>query len=400
MKDITVDLCRTFRPVGQGLFCSEQFRIEGEPNPINVVYDCGCFAPSADVKNRYYFQKTLQEQIVDAFPRNTSIQCVFISHLHYDHISGLRELLKHNVKYLFLPQLSPALILESVLHSKFNASDEECDDTISLMQLLSENSERIRETQIIQISPNNLENNEPLTEVDILSGSLKTNHIHDCRIMIGNYWEYIPFNYYLSDAKSKKILEELQAKSSFTHCFSNGKINFQALASALKDQGAINQCKRIYKSIFPSENEYSMPVYSGPIDYLFWRKYWCEGDRNYCICHRNCHQYWRCCGCLYTGDYCAADAAQYRAMEQFYTHAGVWRKFLTIQVPHHGSWLNHNSDLYKFAVNAIISVGRRNQYHHPAYEVIRDLKEDIGLRCYVMTEIDEKYEEKFQIVVY
>lgn len=401
MEDITLNLCRTFHPVGQGLFCSERLYIDGQAEPINVVYDCGCFTPSADVKNRYHFQKTLQEQITETFPENTSIQGVFISHLHYDHISGLRELLKRNVKYLFLPQLSPALILESVLHGKFNASDEEFDETISLIQMLSENSERIEETRIIQISPNNLENNEALTEVDILNDSLKTNHIHDYRIMIGNYWEYIPFNYYLSDAKSKQLLEELQSESSFAHCFSNGEIDFRALAIALKDQDIINQCKSIYKRIFDSENEYSMPVYSGPADHLFWLRYWCEDDRDYCMCHGYCHWHRRCCcGCLYTGDYPAADTTLYRAMEQFYTHARVWGRFSTIQVPHHGSWRNHNSDLYRFARNAIISAGRRNPYHHPAYEVIRDLNEDIGLRCYVMTEIDEKYEEKFHIVEY
>ncbi|HCS86973.1 MAG TPA: hypothetical protein DIW30_00595 [Bacteroidales bacterium] len=350
MADIKLNLCRTFHPVGQGLFCSERLNIEGQPNPINVVYDCGCFEPSREVRKQYYLQKTLSDKISDAFLDNAPIYCVFISHLHYDHISGLRELLKHSVKYLFLPQLSPALMLESVLYSRCYASVDGFNETLSLMQSLSENSEHIGDARIIQVIPNrNIDSEAETTAVDLLRVAAHANdslghEICNYRIRIGKYWEYVPFNY-ASSPQHEQLVERLQSVKELSHCFANGEVNFNALASAFANQNIVNMCKEIYKSVFSSENEYSMPVYSGPVSLK--KIKCCCNDHRYCRWCDDCYRrHCYCYGaCLYTGDFPASNPTLYGMMKNFYTRLGAWKRISLVQVPHHGSYYSHNADL-------------------------------------------------------
>lgn len=401
MVDLKMNLRRIFYPVGQGLFCSEEFNVEGETNPVNVVYDCGCFEPSREVRIDYSMRRTLSDYIEEAFPNKAMIHAVFISHLHYDHISGLNMLLRHrNVKYVFLPQLSPALLLESALYSKFYASDVEFQETVSLMQSLSENNERIRETRVVQILPISSEddNNTEYSEIDILSNnSYSGSNLKKCRIRLGCFWEYIPFNYYANSTKAEQLLEALQSIDELKGCFIGNRVNFISLASALQDKSVLAKCKKIYKQIFAHENEYSMPVYSGPVN-LINREYDCynfECDRSYWegCCYRRYQSYG---GCLYTGDFPASDSNFYNAMKQFYSMIGVWHKISVVQVPHHGSYNGHNVDLYMHLRRAVISVGIRNKYHHPDYEVIRDIKE-ISYSCpHIITEADDRYQEIIQ----
>lgn len=405
MEDIKLNLCRTFHPVGQGLFCSEQLNIEGQSKPINVVYDCGCFEPSSAVRKQYNLQKTLSDKIAGAFPDKAPIYCVFISHLHYDHISGLRELLKHPVKYLFLPQLSPALMLESVLYSRCYASEEGFNETLSLIRSLSENSEQIGETRIIQILPNrNIDSEADATSLDLLNVTAQANRalgheICNYRIRIGKYWEYVPFNY-ASSSQHKQLLDMLQSVKELSHCFANGRVDFNALAMAFTDQEIVKACKEIYKSIFSSENEYSMPVYSGPVGL---EKIECRcSDNRYRRCYDDCYRrHCHCYGaCLYTGDFPALDPMLFGAMKNFYTRLGVWKRISLVQVPHHGAYSGHNADLYMLERSAVMSVGIRNQYHHPDYEVIRNLKEKLNFYPYIMTEADTQYEEQIQYTEY
>jgi len=84
-----------FHNIGQGLFCSGRFR------NFYFVYDCG-------TKKH---QDILEERIdkyVDSLA-NKQIDALVISHLHFDHVSGLDKLLKLiKVKTVYLPYLLPA----------------------------------------------------------------------------------------------------------------------------------------------------------------------------------------------------------------------------------------------------------------------------------------------------
>lgn len=409
-----VNVRRVFYPVGQGLFCSEQFDLDGQPNPVSVVYDCGCFLPSDRLKKHYHIQKTLPDYIDEDFPnRRTPILGVFISHLHYDHICGLGKLLKQcDVRNLFLPQLTPALLLESALYSKIYASEQEFQETITILQSLSEYY--IRETGIIQIAPFDPENDREyeITEIDILN-RISSGLIRNCKIRIGPYWEYIPFNYFTYTQKAKDLLDELQKINGMNGCFVNGVIDFSKLARALADNGTFELCKKGYKEVFKSGNEYSMPVYSGPIDmkleycWLECGPYHC-GDCDHpfrrcyyndcCYC-RHCHlRHFLYCGCLYTGDFIASKPMYFDAMKDFYTRRGVWDRISIIQVPHHGSSNGHNMGLYEpHKCLAVISAGAKNRYNHPDPLVIRDLQRK-GVPTYVLTEVDDKLENRMRYI--
>ena len=90
-------MIRSFLPVGQGAFYTEQFDCG-----VNVVYDCGSSTS----------RSAIGKQIACTFEPGEKIQAVFISHLHEDHINGLPFLLSHCcVERLYLPFLTEEEIL-------------------------------------------------------------------------------------------------------------------------------------------------------------------------------------------------------------------------------------------------------------------------------------------------
>ena len=70
-------MIRTFQPVGQGTFITEQFE-QGQ----NIVFDCGSSTSKGLVR----------ELIRTNFDENEMIQAVFISSLDIEHAGGLEAL--------------------------------------------------------------------------------------------------------------------------------------------------------------------------------------------------------------------------------------------------------------------------------------------------------------------
>ena len=83
--------------IGQGFFHSGVVAIED--NVFNYVYDCGSdYAEPINAAVTSYIDN-LQQDFIDA---------LFVSHLHFDHVSGLdRLLVSVRAKRVFLPYLSP-----------------------------------------------------------------------------------------------------------------------------------------------------------------------------------------------------------------------------------------------------------------------------------------------------
>jgi glyoxylase-like metal-dependent hydrolase (beta-lactamase superfamily II) len=114
---ITVQRC--FHPVGQGVFYTEHFRVS-KKKMFNVVYDCGSETSTLQIKRI----------INNTFSKNEEIEFLFISHFHYDHISGIEYLLERcRVKYVFLPLISNdvkfLLLIENALESGRNTFVEQ-----------------------------------------------------------------------------------------------------------------------------------------------------------------------------------------------------------------------------------------------------------------------------------
>jgi len=96
-----------FHSVGQGLFYSSSSQLDNNIS-ANVIFDCG----SENIE--------LINNEIDEYGNN-DIDILIISHLHYDHISGLEHLLQtRNVNTVILPYLFPKerLLLQFLNYNK------------------------------------------------------------------------------------------------------------------------------------------------------------------------------------------------------------------------------------------------------------------------------------------
>src|ERR1700760_2514664 len=86
MKHPILQTKAEFHPVGQGCFYSGRIVLDGE-RQFNFVYDCGT---NSD-------QEFVQSEITNhpIKKNNEVLDLCVISHFHYDHVSGISELLKN-----------------------------------------------------------------------------------------------------------------------------------------------------------------------------------------------------------------------------------------------------------------------------------------------------------------
>ena len=76
---------RTFHPVGQGAFFTEQFYDETMDNALyNVVYDCG--SKSQDIRTQ------MERDIRNCFHKRKKIDVLFLSHFDEDHVNKVKYL--------------------------------------------------------------------------------------------------------------------------------------------------------------------------------------------------------------------------------------------------------------------------------------------------------------------
>ena len=357
-------LIRTFHPVGQGAFYTERFIIDesNRSKDINVVYDCGSF-------NR----EALRRAIDAEFKKGDTIHAVFISHFHYDHISGLDYLRKRcKIKNLYFPYISEELRLRNMIEClidnngdggfefKFVDSTEEINRgeyQINLHEVsVADERNYVRDGEVVEAEEGR----------SISSGKNVSRGIglHDID------WVYIPFNFRWQE-NLRALYDELQVNS------------IGDIKSMLCNDDGYKRVTNAYKKVFPSRlrNETSMTVYSG-----FLRKI-----REAIVKERCCICRWpmwcplwdyNCfikVGCLYTGDYPAHDAQYMKTLAGAYGKIFNGQYINYLQVPHHGSINGFNVALLSCgARRLIISAGNENQFGHPSMEVIETL---ISARC-------------------
>ena len=99
-----IEMIRTFHPVGQGAFYSEEFSHDGKV-VFRVVYDCGCI----NRKEAMARGQAVVEECIRNWKEHCQIDYLFISHFDYDHVSLLHVFKNANipVNRVVLPLLYP-----------------------------------------------------------------------------------------------------------------------------------------------------------------------------------------------------------------------------------------------------------------------------------------------------
>lgn len=377
-------LKRKIFPVGQGAFYCESFET-GE----NIVYDCGN-ANQIEI---------LKDCIDKEFCKNKTIEAIFISHLHYDHISGLEYLLTNcDVKYIYIPFLTPeglALIKLYYKYKKYknNFVQNFLDNPKNAIDNLYTNKITFKDKEkpkIIFIREKEEKNNngylddinswnERMCDKLIESGTNVANDLLDKK----NFWLYIPFNicnnFYLT-----------KIKKAFAGAFGSNWHNNILKSANWKASHKKNKSKivNIFNKVLSRKdfNIYSLTLLSVPYGIcgilqapcnLFLKSKYSTGLYRSCCfdgfcdvnCNYNCIKYdiaYKPPGCLYTGDYdCSSNWSLLHCAYKEY-----WDRIGCFQIPHHGSIYSFNDKIIKMNSFFFLSAGKKNKYNHPNSNVI------------------------------
>lgn len=370
---------RTFHPVGQGAFYSEEIHLSNG-GIFRMVYDCGSVSLSqSDLKNR----------IKSDLAGDITIDILFISHFDKDHTNGVCNL---EPKTIVIPFLSKNQILLLKLYNKIFG------ETYNV--LLAEDPARIfPNTRIIRVLPEDPEPN--LSEVDINNGftidinngfdrsqrnnitikSLSPIKLTDRKSIINDnpFWVYIPFNpnwdKYASDFQTA-IKKEGLDWNDLTDLSNDDYLKkyFSAL-------------KKIYNQLKP-KNEHSLVVYSNATTNKCITYHWFNNAVPLYFRHFYFHEYDTPSGCIYFGD----ATIETKWINSFYRHLkkiNHLHKVGTLQVPHHGSYLSNGQDImpprcfFRQPVVCIISVGEVNHFGHPSAYVVQELQSRGGIAVMV-----------------
>lgn len=290
-----------FHGVGQGLFYTGSIA----NGNFNFVYDCGSMGVGK-------IESEVKEYL-SGFEKE--IDFIVISHLHKDHINGLKTLLKERrVKKIYLPYFNASKYRDAfVCYLIVNKIEPSSIEFRILTRLYN------CETNLIENNHNN--------EIDEYLYDLKVEQIDKYDEVIGyNFgWVFNLFNSKISDFEldliQMKIKKLLDGKS---------------LEEYIRDiDGDYTELKKIYKNL----NQSSLLL-------LHWKR---NEPFN---------------KTLLTGDVKFDDE-----LNEIIKEAVDKTNNLYLQIPHHGAyneWDSINENIIHVSTKEIISFGLTNQYHHPS----------------------------------
>lgn len=369
-----MELTRIIHPVGQGGFYTET--LKNRDGEYNVVYDCG--------GNSQTFMKDYVKRFIhDAYKPKRGIDAVFISHLHADHVNGLKYLLENIYpKYLILPQLEDDMLLEVIFNNTLSDRRNEKEVNGLITDLYGRDGGYYFESRIIKVNPADGDasvdmegdnNSIDLSKEDFSKSTINSgSKIHfDTDIP----WLYIPYNPPVKSSKAESFYEFIKMKLKISSDFGWAELPNIVMKTSTK------KLREIYAQYFGSDhNAYSMTLFSGTTRPFLYFVY-CKGYCDEMLCH-GCRKrrrfYYRNLNsspnCLYTGDFDTQN--HFLNLKSFYTP--FWKTISSIQVPHHGSRNNFDPQMYEYANRGFISVGERNRYYHPNVDTLQGIQ---GMCC-------------------
>lgn len=364
---------RTFHPVGQGAFFTEQFYSDDvEKLLYNVVYDCG--SKSEGIKRQ------MERSIRNVFHGKKKIDVLFLSHFDDDHINFVKTLNdkgRLSGTRIFIPMLAA----EEWLGIEPYVSNYH--------YILSLNDSTQGRTRVIKVSFFDDEVGEwrrPIVVDDIEGDTIPSGSLLQLNLPVQDVvWYYAPFN-----VQFNELIEEFREK------LRNEGLDYRRLTDKDYLLGKIRKLKQIYRSLGkkPSGgtaiNLNSLLVMSYPNDAVqcrfvgAWRMIGCHCNywNDY---HDNCYSG----SCLYTGDTSANETFVWQRIEMIIDRClGIDSMLGLLQIPHHGSKNSYDDKLltsprffagftnydpyYRQRIFDDNLAMKLSLYHHPLVHVTRD----------------------------
>ena len=321
---------RTFHPVGQGAFFTEQFYSDDATTLLyNVVYDCGSM--SKGIKTQ------MERSIRNVFHDKKKIDVLFLSHFDDDHINFVKTL--KDKGYLSGTRIFiPMLAAEEWLGIEPYVSNYH--------YILSLNDSTQGRTRVIKVRFFDEEVGEwqrPIVIDDIEGDTISSGSLLQPNLPVQDVvWYYAPFNVQFN-ALIAKFRGELE----------NEDLDYESLTDKDYVLGNIGILKEIYGKLgknpsggtainlnsllvmsYPKDAEKCCFVDSMRMSSYYW-KHW--------MYHRN----WSYPGsCLYTGDTSANETFVWQRIEKIIDQClGIDSKLGLLQIPHHGSKNSYDNKL-------------------------------------------------------
>lgn len=327
-------LKRTFHPVGQGAFFTEQFYDDAMENVLyNVVYDCGSL--SRNIRTQF------EIEIRNCFHDRKKIDALFLSHFDNDHVNYVKYLKEHGYlkgTRIFVPMVETEILLKIrpyITNYKYVISlNDSNQDGTKVIKIEFGNEEREDSAQTI----------DPQTIEDIDSDTIPNRTALIPKALNGIRWCYVPFNVRFNALISmfKRLLE-------------SNNLDYNMLQNPDYVAEHISELRRVYQNLggkpvrgtvinLNSLLVMSYPMYQDKCEYL--------GHRRMFRCYYDCLvRSWRdgyMGSCLYTGDTSANDPVVWQAIEQLIIQClGNEESLMMLQVPHHGSNYSYDQNLVK-----------------------------------------------------
>lgn len=408
-----MNMTRTFHPIGQGAFYSEEFYNSEKGCIFRAVYDCGSLKYCGLQRNSDgtpLKRKDIKERVVQAFPDGHGVDILFVSHLDDDHVNlipCLKPFKDRQIRRVILPLLSAE---ERYMLTGYHLSRSRWGRISDALNSIINNPEDYfgNDTKVTFVRPADEERSLMGNEVDdegVGVDDLQREVPSLTKISIGNNlpdsgrmlrWLLIPYNH--------KPLRYYNLKGELKNAFGAG---FQI--ANLKDPDFViknlKDLRRCYKALPDGINRNSMALYSGPLDDTclssIGEVVGCDIWGRYCPCdqfaeywldrvlrHEQSSVFHGSPGCLYTGDVSLDDADLTRVFGRYVKNIGM------VQLPHHGSFDSFGSgNLPIDGQVCVATYGERNSFGHPAYVV----KRAVALKGGLWVDVTETDESRFKV---
>lgn len=412
-------ITRTFHPVGQGAFYSEEFKDAEGKVRFRIVYDCGSLKscglqPKSD--GSPLRRSDIEERVEKAFSDEDVIDLLFISHFDDDHVNLISHLMpfkRHHVKKVVLPLLSAEE--RCLLTGYYLLSDEvreDAEQSETLIRLINTPKEFFGECEdVVFVCPYGGDNvnvgraREPIS-FENLSGDVSSLVEIDISKQMGakglsGCWVFVPYNHKPERyAELQDLLKRAFEDANIKFCLDDLK-DIDFVARNLK---VLREC---YNGLTDGINRNSMALYSGPARHSgirfvvedklgsrdFWLGYYLRQMSSRCV---RCgvlaarpfvveapSKFLNRPGCLYTGDVALRDAGLSTRFQSYADSIGM------VQLPHHGSQDSfQGGDLPIEGRACVATYGEKNKFGHPSLVVKRAVSDRDGFWADV-TELEE-----------